>query len=599
VSHLFWMTTLIPGFAVLQALFPHDVRRGLLATLTWSFLLTVALLTPIVVVAFLFHFPASTVAWLYLGLVVLGLIGIVRFGRWHMIVRSLKSGYWLETAIILIAVVLTLPLGGAVTDDSYVHAAKIRYMRDVGFSLQDPYSPSEVIETRYHVSVHHSLFAVAAWLTGDEPLELWFKSAWFFRLIGLGGVGFLAATLFRSRWVGALAMLGAAGIILSLPIIAYPFAMTPYVAFPLLLAHVLNVLDKPTERGYLRVLLASLSLAVLHIGYWLIVAMCLMPVVAGWMLWHVDRARLVKAMALLAGAALPGIPFLLVSALQPNYVDAQQGLDHVWMLRSIDIGSLTITILDPTHYTWMLPTVAATSLLVLVGRPTRSAQILVGGVLAASMVYMFTPFLFDLLCRIIPYWLVRRARFVGEVIAYANGAGALAWMARRTLRTRLPRMAFALTVFLGGLVIFRVSINDYFLDRQDQWRSLQNARELQEAVRDVPPRALVAANEGWSLVLPSVHLAAVMAPRLFNSNPADGGVLKRHKDAEELFAPDTTARRRREIVVEDGIDFIVTGNETDTGRPTAEAEIDFEGIGELVADRHGFRVFKVRRTPDN
>jgi hypothetical protein len=105
------------------------------------------------------------------------------------------------------------------------------------------------------------------------------------------------------------------------------------------------------------------------------------------------------------------------------------------------------------------------------------------------------PIQFDVICRFIPYWLVRRARFVGEVIAYANGAGALAWMARRTLRTRLPRMAFAVTVFCAGLVVFRVSINDYFIDRMDQRRALEDARDLQEAVRDLPVRALVAADD--------------------------------------------------------------------------------------------------------
>jgi hypothetical protein len=587
MSHFFWLSTLIPGLAVLQLLFPRDTHRGLLPALAWSFVLTVAIATPFVVVAFLFQLSASVVAAFYAGLVAVGLVVIARAARWRDLGRELRSTCWLEIGILLCVVAVTIPLGGAVTDDSFVHAAKIRYMRDVGFSLQDPYSPTSVIETRYHVSVHHSLYAIAARLTGEEPLELWFRSAWFFRLIGLGGIGFLAASIFRSRWVGAVAMLAAVGIVASLPQITYPFAMTPYVAFPVLLAHVLDLVERPAGRRALRVLLASLGVAVLHIGFWLIVMMCLVPVLFIWAAWGWPgwRPAGARARAVILPAVLPGLPFLLVTALQPNYVDAQQGLEHVWMLRTVNAGGWTITILDPTHYLWMLPTAAATVLLFAIRRQARARQLIVAAVFAASMVYMFTPGLFDLQTRFIPYWLIRRARFVGEVIAYANVAGGLAWLSRRALRTRASRMAFAVTVFCAGLVVFRVSINDYILDRQDQREWLARSRELQEVVRIVPDRSLIAADTEWSLVLPSVHLASVMAPKLFNANPADGGVLQRHKDAEELLDDETSASRRREIIARNGVDFILIANEHSAG---------VADIGELVASKHGFQLFKVR-----
>ena len=74
MNHLFWLSTLIPGFAMLLAVCPGDLRRGLLATLAWSFGLTVALISPVVVIAHWLELTTPTVASLYLGLVALGLL---------------------------------------------------------------------------------------------------------------------------------------------------------------------------------------------------------------------------------------------------------------------------------------------------------------------------------------------------------------------------------------------------------------------------------------------------------------------------------------------------------------------------------------------
>ena len=64
MNHLFWLSTLIPGFAILQAARPVDLRYGLLATIAWSFGLTVALASPIIVVAHVLELTAPTVALL-------------------------------------------------------------------------------------------------------------------------------------------------------------------------------------------------------------------------------------------------------------------------------------------------------------------------------------------------------------------------------------------------------------------------------------------------------------------------------------------------------------------------------------------------------
>jgi hypothetical protein len=593
VIEAFWLTTLVPGYALLQVFYPEDMRRGLLATLSWSYVLSVALMAPIVALAFAVHFNVRTVGLLYFALVLFGAIAAVRFGGFRRLRRLVRSTHWFEVALVLCAVAVTVPLGGSATDDSFTHAAKIRYIRDVGFFLQDPYSPLNVIETRWHVNVHHALYAIESWVSGQEPLDLWFRSAWFFRLTGLGAVGFLAAAVFRSRWIGAVAMLGALVYLVTKKSAVYPFSITAFTVFPVLLALVIDVLERPTRSRYVRVLLCSLSLAALHVGTWFLDCLALGPAIAVWALWR-RGVRDAWRRALPSVAALAtGVPFLLVSALQPNYVDAQQGQEHLWMVRTIDVGSgWRFTIIDPIQYSWMLPMLAAILVLLFVaGRAFRTRLAIMAATLVTAMVFMFTPGVVDALNRVVPYWLVWRFRFVAEVIGFATVAGGLAWITRPMLRTRLARMGLALAVLCGGLAVFRQDILDYAVDRARHRLWLQNARDLQEAVRPVVPAdSLVAADPQWSLVLPAVHLARVMAQDLHHANPADGGLLERYADTRELLADGTPMQRRRAIIAKHGINFILVRD------AAGSAALDaFDRLGELISTERGFRVYKIRQ----
>ena len=589
--YLFWLTTLIPGFALLLALAPQDTRRGLLATLTWSYVLTVALMAPIVVLAFVVHFNVRTVAVLYLALVLGGAFAAVRARGLQRLRRLVRTTHWFEVGLVLAAIALTLPLGASAQSDSFAHSAKIRYMRDVGFYLQDAYSPLAVIETKWHVNVHHAYFAIASWISGVEPLDLWYRSAFFFRLLAMGAIGFLASTLFRSRWISAVAMLGAVPVLGTKLTIVFPFSVTAFVIAPVLLALVVDLLERPSRRRYVKLLLCSLTLAVLHIGTWFLAALCIGPIAVIWTLWRGRMAASLRPLVLaLAALAATGVPFLLVSALQPNHVEAQQDLLHLRMIRTIDLGGWGFTIIDPTHYAWMMPMLAVLALLALVGRTIRWRILLVAGIQVAAMTLMFTPVLFELLTRLIPYWLAHRFRNFGEVIGLVSLAGGMAWIVRPRLETRGMRRAFALLVLCGSLAVFRTNIQGYVLDSRSQRGWLRQAAQLQDAVRDVlPAHALVASDPTWSLVLPAVHLSRVMAADLHHANPADGGLLKRFADAEELLGPATPDDRRRQIVAEHGIGFILIRDTTG-----AAPSPHFGGVGDLVAARNGFVVYRVK-----
>jgi len=591
VIHAFWLTTLIPGFAVLQVFYREDLRRGLLPTLTWSYLLTVALMAPIVGLAFLVHLNVRAVGAIYAVMVVSGGIIAVRSGGLTALRRLFRGTHWFETGIVVLAVAATVPLGGSATDDSFPHSAKIRFIRDVGFYLQDPYSPLSVIETKWHVNVHHALYAIASWLGRIEPLELWFQSAWFFRLTAVGAIGFLASAVFRSRWIGSVSMLGALVVLATKKSVVYPFSLTAFTVFPVLLALVINVLERPTRRRYVRVVLCSLSLAALHVGTWFIDCLALGPTLAVWVLWRRDIREVWRRGLPAALAVATGVPFLLISALQPNFVEAQQGQEHLWMVRTIRLGPIPkFTIIDPLQYSWMLPVLAAIVVLLLVApRALRTRVIIIATTLATAMTVMFTPGVVDTLNHVVPYWLVWRLRFVGEVTGFVTVAGGVAWIMRPMLRTRVARMGLALAVLCGGLAVFRQDLLDYAVDRARHRLWLQNARDLRQAVQDViPAHSLVAADPQWSLVLPAVHLARVMGEDLRHANPADGGLLARYAESQELLADGTSIPRRREIIARNGINFILVRDDADSGVRDA-----FGTLGELVSSDHGFLVYRV------
>ena len=588
---LFWLTTIVPGFAVLQLWFPEDVRRGLLATLTWSYVLTVALLAPFVALAFTVHFSVQTAAACYFALVLGSAIIAVRRGGLGRLARLGRHTPWFEVGLVLAAIALTVPLGASAQSDSFAHSAKIRFIRDVGFYLQDAYSPLAVIETKWHVNVHHALFAIASWAGGAEPLELWFTSAWFFRLLALGGIGFLAATVFRSTWIGAVAMLGAVAVMGTKLTIVFPFSVTGFAVSAIVLALVVDLLERPSRRRYIRVVLCSVSLASLHVGTWFLALVCMAPVAAVWTVWRDGLKALANRVVPGLLIVATGVPFLLVSALQPNYVVAQQDELHQRMVRTFHIGEgWAFTVIDPTHYAWMLPLLASLVVVALVGAAFRVRVLLLAGIMAAAMIGMFMPGVFDLLVRFVPYWLVQRFRNFGEVAGFAIVAGGLAWMARPRLRTRWSRRALAVVVLCGSLAAFRENIHGYVLESGRQRRWLVEAALLQEAVQQVlPAHSLVAADPTWSLVLPTVHLARVMAADLHHANPADGGLLERYTDTQELLAPGTADDRRREIIAKHGIDYILV----------REAGVDvapprYDAVADVVAEKNGFVVYRVR-----
>jgi hypothetical protein len=598
MDDLFWLSTLIPGFAVLHLCFGHDIRRGVLGTLSWSFILTVGLVTPIVVVAYLFSFTIHTVVILYVAFTLLGIAAILISSRWQNIRRFISTIYKVELLIITFVTLSTAPKGSDLFYDHQMHVAKILYLRDIGFSLQDPYSPVEVVESKFHINMYHAIHAIGSYLSGKEPLELWSRSAWFFKLLALGGIEFLTFTIFHNRWSGTIAVLGALWVIASMGGITLPQQVGAYVVFPILLAHVIEFLERRKKRVIIKIVISSLALSVIHVAYWLLSVLVIIPTLLGWLVWNYRQVGFVSAGTSAIGGVLVGLPFLIITAMQPNYIMVQMGDLFLWETRTLHmLESWTLHFTSRADYIWMLSTGTMLALL-LVLKKNRSKEIVLTSVFVSAFLYMYNPLFYEILMRLIPYWIINRMHRIGEVIAYSVTAGGLAWMLRRTLRTKTTRMLFAITVVFASLSVLKSTISLYYKSI-DTGLILEQARELRDRLRPIlQDRVLVLADPEMSLFLPAVQISSVMAPCLGNANPADKYVMQRYDAAREFFNPDTSIERRREITSMYHVDFVLIAKKWNTPQPLCSYRNDqesyYRGTGDLIIEGDWFELLKVR-----
>jgi hypothetical protein len=301
-----------------------------------------------------------------------------------------------------------------------------------------------------------------------------------------------------------------------------------------------EVISSLSKRRLMAVLLTSTALSLIHLGQWLLLVLCAVPVLVCW--GAIRRSW--RAVVLVCGALLiPGLPLLYITASQPNHVMEQMGSLFLWEMQSYTVVGRSFQILNPKEYVWMLGAAAGMSLLAAV----RTRQ-----------------------------------RFhLGFVIAVFV-------MARQTLNTGHARLLFAICLCCGGFVTLKSRIGQGIDTAQGNREVLSKSRELREVLSvTVPKGALIAADPETSQMISAVRRAAVMAPLLGNSNPADPGVIRRAGEAAELLAADTARERREEIIRSNGIQFILA--RTDRGR----GKTNFDNVGELVAQQPWFRLYRV------
>jgi hypothetical protein len=600
MTYIFWFSTLVPGFAVAQAFFRTDSRNGLLAILSWAFVLTVALITPIVIVAFLFNLKMQTVAYVYIAYLVLGVIGIVRYTQWQTISRLFRIFYWPELIVVLLVVVASSLIPIDAKYDYLMHTAKIVYLHDAGFNLQDPYSPIEVIESKFHVNTLHSILAIGAWLTGQIPLEFVSHSNWFFKLLAFGALEYLAFSVFRDRSVGTLTIIGAMWLVIFKDFFPVPQAIGAYIFLPILLAQLAGGIHTLRSADYMRLAITSLALAATHVGFWVIVMLCTLPVLLGFGIQYWRNGLTWKPLIYAGSAMLIGFPFLIITAIQPNYILEQMGNTFLWEIKTVSITDRwNLNMVPPMRFPWIFAVLVATLMLMYFKRLRRARFAVVAWVFIVAFLLMYNPLFYEILMRFIPYWIITRMMHIGEITGFLVMAYMVAWVQRRTMPTRSGRFTFAVVFLAAGLAVSYNFVFKYFKSAERRENTLTQAVELREALRPyLSGRALIVADVETSMLLPAIFPAAVMAPCMGNANPADRDVVKRFNDARVFLDSTTTTSSRREIADSYGIEYVLVQTAWLTPKPLCEyrhdSDFDPRELADLIVEGEWFRFYKIR-----
>jgi len=600
LEYLFWISTLLPGLAVVRLFYPRYLRRGLLGSQAAGFVFSLAMLMPLTVCAYSLHLRVETVAVAYLA-ILLASAAILVFHRLRRRERiyPLQTLRFPLTSITLLAVLCTLPMGGAATYDHPMHAAKVLELRTFGFTLQDPLSPLPVIESKFHVNSIHLLHAVGSYLTQQEPFDFWYRSARFFRLLTLGGVEFLAWSIFRSGWLGATAVLA------SVPLLAQTGAAVPaivagVVLYAVVLVVAAEALREPLRRDYVGVFLASVALATVHVGEWVVFLLCVLPplLFIGYLFTTLRGSSWAGALVT-TSLLVPGIPFVLLTAIQPNHGMEQMAELFTWVTHRYSFWGYTLRTVPLSTLRWILP-VALMLAWSAYAKPRNLSLLVSAGAVLTAIVWMFNPLAFELLARIFPYWMIGRADNVIKIVGCATVPATLAWFGRRTIARRGTRLVIPIIICGAALAASLPTIQAERNRAKMEQSAIIQAGELREVLQPlVRPRELVAAEGHTSLAISAVVPVAVMAPDLGNANPADPGVKQRWLDCVELLASSTTAARRLQIIEHYRISYLVT--RTDTSTPpyatrtdTSTPPPDLDAIADLVASGRWFRVYKVK-----
>jgi hypothetical protein len=593
VEQLFWISALVPGFTLFQRMFRDGFRTGFLATLAWSFVLTLALLTPVVIVADLANLSMGQVGVTYLALVLASVGYLVRLRCLDKVKRSLRAVYWPAVLLIVVAAAACGCFGGDIQNDSLVHVAKVRYQLDVGFRLQDPYSPLPVMDSRYHLSPYHSLFAIGTWLTRTEPQNFWFRSVWFFWILSLGALESLALVLFRRSWVRTMVMLGALGSYVAAPHSNYPALVAGRVVLPLLLASIVRFLRDRDARNLALLALGAMVMGAVNLAVWLTAAMCLISGLGIWWLAGPGDERRRWPGAAAAAALLAPLPFLLISVLQPSHVVEQNGSYGNWMLRTISLRGVRLAILDPFsgNYDWMFLALPALLVLWSLRRGIRRGELVLAMILSSAYLFMFVPPVPQLLMRAVPVWVLQRAGHVGTALGVVGVFGVVAGSMRSALRTPRARLAFVLLVVTFTSVAARERVKDYAGVSVRRNEDLRHVNELQKLLQPVTTtRPMILADSLVSLIIPAVRTSTVMSIPLAHANPADGGLIQRAEVVEEFFAAETSRERRRAIVSEYAIQYAVLPR---TPNRPQRAALDDEA--DVISETANFQLFRMRR----
>ncbi len=315
LTQIFWALLALPGYALLQRVWPSARAGGLLHLLGLSYVASFALLSPVSIVSYalglpLWVFSAACVLTVAAALVALGagradreLVGLLR-----------EESVW-PWLVLGAHLVLQARVGGYLLGDAHTHIGRIRYLLEHGFSNRDIYLADYHFHHIYHTNLLYALYASLAQLTQQQYLDTWFWTQAWAKLLVAAGHYSLGYSLSKQRWVGWLAALVAITANAGESYTLYPNTLAVGWLLPTALGLGLSALTDKAERTRLLWALSTFSflLGQVHSLYAIYLGLLLAPVFVVSAAVELVRGRRAWWPVVALCTLLSGSPFALIS----------------------------------------------------------------------------------------------------------------------------------------------------------------------------------------------------------------------------------------------------------------------------------------------
>jgi hypothetical protein len=331
----FWLLLGLPGLAWLQRVDPASLERGGLSVIARAYFASLALLTPVSALGFLFGAPLWILsAWAVIAIVVAA-VALARDRRWFQLfgppsAAALACGLWLAFDLWVGA-----RAGSHVQGDAGFHIARIRLIAAYGFNNWDPLLSGNHFEPIYHSNLYHALIAATSQLTRLDPGAVWVWVWPLAKLLAAAGAYELAVSVLGLRGPGYVAAVTATAFLATTSTLAFPNTFAPYAIMPFALACGVDALSRPSFRNAAWLGVSSVVLAQTHLLYALFLVLAVAPVMALRLLDALIRTRR-RRRELLAAS------FAFALALPWFYAPARPKLEQLWAAASEAVSWVSV-----------------------------------------------------------------------------------------------------------------------------------------------------------------------------------------------------------------------------------------------------------------